>query len=247
MKNHFKTLWIIGLLFFSVNFFTGCNYKINKAADPKEGAVSLSDLISFETMTSFSMRTCMNCHSGKNPPDLSTLGGLKSNIAKVQEDIQISKMPPASGGYLPLTQCQKDVLQKWVDLGMPQTSSHTVGELPSCQNSFGPPVALTPILLMPLNYETLRSRILGPKCLLCHVADAKDPDSADLPFSPYSELISKTGKKWSSPATSSKVYIEITNQTDGMPPADSDPKIEMLTDDEVTFVQRWIDAGLPEK
>lgn len=224
----------------------GCNYRINKSNDPAEGALSLSEPVSYEAIKSYSLRTCMNCHAGQKTPDLSTLENIKTNITKINSSIEISKMPPASDGYLPLSQCQKDVLAKWIELGFPEVSGVLVGQIPSCQNSFGPPV-LTPILLAPLNYETLRSRILGPKCLLCHVSDSSDWEAAQVPFSPYAALVSESGKYWKAPAIKSKVYKEITNVDDGMPPPDADPKIPRLTDDEITFVQRWIDAGMPEK
>ena len=224
-----------------------CNYNVSKSGGDLNISLSADSPISYETISSYSLRTCMNCHSGQKNPDLSTLSGIRANIDKIKNAIEISKMPPASDGYGPLTQCQKDILQKWIDLGMPEVSNSTAAEVASCKSIGGPPPELTPILLMPLTYDTLRSRILGPKCLLCHVADSSDWEAALVPFSPYADLVSESGKYWKAPAIKSKVYKEITNKEDGMPPPDADPKIPSLTDDEVTFVQRWIDAGMPEK
>jgi hypothetical protein len=62
-------------------------------------------------------------------------------------------------------------------------------------------------------------------------------------FYPFAKLM-EIERLWKAPATESKIYKEITDSEDPMPPLDS--KISVLTPDEVEFVKRWIDAGKPE-
>lgn len=113
-------------------------------------------------------------------------------------------------------------------------------ELAPQNNSFG--TTLTPISLMPLNYQTLKSRILFPKCLKCHSSYGEE---SDLSFETYADLM-VIDRHWKAPAANSKAIEEITNFEDGMPPPYSESGIKPLTDEEIDFVARWIDAGNPE-
>jgi len=204
-------------------------------------SLSSQEAISYDLIKRYSLSTCTTCHSaGQKSPNLSTLADLQKNQSKVLHETDTDSMPPKKKGYAALTTCQKALLKKWADLGAPETSNSTVADVAECKTvAEQPPVAVTPILLMPLNYETLKTRILQQKCLSCH---AEGADQSDLPFFPYSAI--STQSEWSSPAEKSKVYEEIINKEDGMPPPES--ALPSLTDDEIEFVKKWIDAGRPE-
>ncbi len=233
MTNYF------GFILGTIIFMTGCNYQTSKELTAPNVSLSLNTAIDFESIKTNSLSSCLKCHSGTQNPNLSTYSELKLHSALVSGEIATSSMPPAGSGYPLLENCQKDLYQKWVDLGMPETTTHTVAEVQSCRDVIGNPPNVTPILLMPLNYQTLNSKILQPKCLLCH---SPSGEAKDLTFYPYNELAKL--KEWNAPAISSAVVDEIMNKEDGMPPPET--KLGSLTDDEVEFVKRWIDAGKPE-
>ncbi|MGZ3726982.1 MAG: hypothetical protein ACXWQQ_14350, partial [Pseudobdellovibrio sp.] len=71
-----------------------------------------------------------------------------------------------------------------------------------------------------------------------------DDDGPSAFFETYA-VLTASPKVWSAPAVDGKVYKEITDKNDGMPPKES--KITPLTDDEIEFIRRWVDAGKPEK
>lgn len=229
-----------GFVLAPVILMSGCNYQMNKESTNLNTSLSMNVPISFESIKTYSLSSCLKCHSGTQSPNLSTYTDLKLHSALVTDEIATSSMPPDGSGYPLLTACQKDLYDKWVDIGSPETTNHTVSEVASCRDVIGTPPDLTPIFLMPLNYQTLNSKILQPKCLLCHSSSGEEKD---LSFYPYSELIKL--KEWDAPAAQSSVLDEMMNKEDGMPPPESN--LGSLTDDEVEFVKRWIDAGKPEK
>lgn len=231
-------------------FLTNCNYKTQKAdAGGSGGQIGLSTdaIIDDQLIMSYSLKSCQNCHGGAQAPLLDSAAAMKTNILKVIGELDTKSMPPTDKGYSSLSECQVALVKAWAD-----GSAKTVGEVASCKGSgvgTTPELPLMPIELMPLNYETLKSRILLPKCVLCHdSANISDPDLMDaafIPFTTYLEITTNDDNKklWSAPAAASKIHREITAD-DGMPPLKS--KLGKLTDKEVDFIDRWIDAGLPE-
>lgn len=210
--------------------------------------------IDFALVKKYSLTTCLNCHSGKKSPDLSQLAVIQQKKDLIWHEVDSRSMPPASSGYQELSGCPKELLRKWIDLGAPESSDVLVSEVSDCKSDQitppagpikppkpPPPDEVTPILLMPMNYKSLTDRILKPKCLLCH---SEKGEQSDMPFYPYESLMI-LDRLWSAPAKNSKVFKEISNSEDGMPPADS--KISPLSADEIEFIRRWIDAGKPEK
>lgn len=217
---------------------SSCNYSRLKNQPGSDSGLSSDTPISYDIVKSYSLSSCLKCHSGTQAPALNSLQNLISNQVLIKNEINDGAMPPKSSGYELLSQCQIDLYSKWVELGSPETSTHLVAEIPSCSSEFSAQPQIIPILLMPLNYQTLRTKILQPKCLLCHTSDG---EANYLPYFPYGELV-LTGN-WSAPAKSSKVMEEIT-ASDGMPPTDSG--VTPLSTDEIEFIKRWIDAGKPE-
>jgi hypothetical protein len=100
------------------------------------------------------------------------------------------------------------------------------------------------ILDMPLNYETLRVKILEPRCLHCHKEGATDPNASETFLFPYSELASHP-KLLGTGSADSRLFKMVSRTDDRRmpPPEESGP----LSADEIEFIKRWVDAGHPEK
>lgn len=244
-------------LFTAVLVLASCNYNTQKAnsngigGGPDQGSLSGNTIISFELVSNFSLSTCTKCHAGVNKPTLDSIETFRANISTVMSQVDGGQMPPANKGFSPLNDCQKALLRKWVDTGMAEKSVATVADVPECKTA-GPinttPDPITPIELMPLNYDTLNTRIIQPKCIMCHDTGGE----AELyPFYPYSLMMDKdlgSGNEWKAPGIQSKVHraiIAADDDDDLMPPLDS--KIPRLTPAEIDYIVRWIDAGHPEK
>lgn len=95
----------------------------------------------------------------------------------------------------------------------------------------------------PVNYQTLRDYILEPHCSTCHSPDSPSPANSIL-FAPYQTLAGATPARWESPAESSRIIRTLT-RTDKfrMPPPTAG---DGLSESEIDFVVKWIDAGKPE-
>lgn len=76
---------------------------------------------------------CLNCHSaGKKNPELTTKQSLIDNADDILSEVLDESMPPKKKGFAAFTACEKAALQKWYDLGSPDTSSTKVNSLPEC-------------------------------------------------------------------------------------------------------------------
>ncbi|MFZ3229418.1 MAG: hypothetical protein WA160_04380 [Pseudobdellovibrio sp.] len=223
---------------------TSCNYSKQKdSASLSNSTSSFSNttIIDFALIKTYSLSSCLACHSGSQAPDISTAAGAKNFIARILARVDVDTMPPSNGGYRMLDACQKALLHKWSDLGSPVTSTTTIASVPECKNSAGgipTPAPVIPISQMPLNYNTLLTKILQPKCIMCHSSTGT---MADLQFYPYKTLMLKSSK-WTAPGKTSSIYKEVIQKT--MPPANSG--ISFLTIEESDFLAKWIDSGKPE-
>lgn len=242
---------IFKIVFVSL-FFTSCNYKNQKLGSGDVGPVNLSSdaLITDELVMTYSLRTCQSCHAGAQKPSLDSVAAVRANITKVLSEVAGGDMPPAATGTPPLTACQKALVKNWAN-----ATAQRAGEIAECKNAAPgttPELPVVPIELMPLNYDTLKTKILLPKCVICHNVEGRkgEEKAARILFVPYAQIkFGTSAKMWKAPAQKSKVYDEVTyhfgQEDDGMPPNDSGMK--KLTTEEIDFIARWIDAGKPEK
>lgn len=231
-------------IIFSFIFVSACNYHVNKNGDSNANqsldTISGDQVIGWELMRSTVLKTCLDCHSGRQTPILSSYTSMVAALGKVWGEVQTRSMPPQSSGLLPLSVCKTAVLKKWIDLAAPETSKITVASVPECPQNQGPSI---PIDRLPLNYQTLKNEILLPRCIHCHNA-SDTTDAGAILFSPYSEL--RLGeRRWSIPAAQSKVVrlLRSTDVEERMPPPESGVALD---EDEIQFIERWIDAGKPE-
>jgi hypothetical protein len=250
----YKTIYthknILEIIFVSL-FLTNCNYK-NLKIDPQANSgantnLSAEALITDELIMSYSLQSCQKCHAGAKQPTLDSVANVKANITKVLSEVTSGDMPPPEEPTK-LTDCQKALVKNWAE-----GTSKVVSEVVECKSVASPVVVPTlpiiPIELMPLNFQTLKTKIIEPKCLHCHNPKGEDWEAALVSFETYADLTSgEYAKYWKAPAADSKVFEEITynheTEDDGMPPKDS--KTARVTKEETDFIVRWIDAGKPE-
>lgn len=235
--------WRITISSLALTLIVGCNYRIDKTGDADQansaGQIDPGVPIDWRLIQSKVLSSCMGCHSGRTSPYLGDYTSVSAHLTTIWSEVSTGSMPPPSSGLGPLSACPTAVLRRWIDLGAPQTSSVTVGELAECANQ----TAETPLAEMPLNYQTLENRILKPRCQSCH-NPADNSDAGAILFSPYAELI-KNPRRWRAPGATSKIVrlLRTEDVEDRMPPPKAGPA---LSEEEIKFVESWIDAGKPE-
>jgi hypothetical protein len=217
-----------------------CNFTVNKIPPAPLPNLPLDSKVDWNLMNTYVFRQCKDCHQGQQTPLLFGEDQMRQNIGAVWNEISAGSMPPRRGSYSALSNCEMAALKKWMDLGMPDESATQVSDLPECTAPTPPP---TPINNLPLNYQTLKAKILGPRCVSCHCPDC-DSNAHTILFEPLSELAGDSQNRWSSPAIKSRVIRALTRSDKHRmpPPNNSDP----LSAIEIEFVTRWIDAGKPE-
>lgn len=225
-------------------FLSGCTYHVVKdggtGSDGKFGdSLPADKVIGYELIHSAVINNCLGCHSGSRPPDLSSLALVRTHGEAMWGEISSNAMPPPSSGLPPLSTCRKAVFRKWLDLGAPETSVVTVGDIAECPRL----APETPIAQMPLNYQTLRDRIIVRRCQQCH-NPTDQTDAGVILFSTYADLMDGE-HRWSEPAAESKVVrlLRTEDLEERMPPPEAGAA---LAEDEIQFIERWIDAGKPE-
>lgn len=230
-----------------------CNYQIVKTApEPMtQGAWSEKSKIEGRLVQESVLSSCGRCHGTDPSTHLTSLTWIVSNIGNILKDVESNRMPLGNPG--PLSPCQKEILRSWVALGMPEQSSLGVMSLASCQKEQPEPPKKAPLLEMPLTYETLHSEILLPRCLGCH-NEKNETDAVSFLFSPYEKM--KETFTWTDSPTDSRKLLEVVTapppaegeESKMMPPPDSEPPFDPtpLTETEVEFVRRWLEAGHPE-
>ena len=234
------------IIIFSSILLGACSYHELKGSQTKSMQQTFNDtqMVDATTVQQSVLFACARCHSGTNQPYLGTTADIERNITKVQKEVTSNAMPPSDSGYTPLSNCQKDISAKWIADGFPINSSVKVLDLPSCAADNSTPPANLPILSMPLNYQTLTTEILQPKCLHCHNSNSSDPDASKILLYPFDKMVAH--KNLLGPDSAHSKLYRIVSRTDDErmpPPEDSVP----LSADQQEFIKRWLDKGHPEK
>lgn len=125
------------ILILSVTLFAtlvSCSYNKDKTAAENGTNTTTANpetFITYDLIKTNTTAVCLRCHSGGTDPDLSTKSGLVANMSIVLDEVMSNEMPPPN--KLPhLSDCQKATLQKWFDLGSPDTSEVKISSLPAC-------------------------------------------------------------------------------------------------------------------
>ncbi|MCB9073255.1 MAG: hypothetical protein H6623_06505 [Bdellovibrionaceae bacterium] len=222
-------------------FAVACNYSVskNEKGNNISGGLDAKKPITWTTVQASALDTCVRCHSGANSPALSSKDLVIEHYDDVLNEVISKSMPPKSKGYVPLSACQIAILKKWQELKFPETSTVTIGSLPECVSSS--PVDVVPISALPATYANLEAQILKPYCLHCHNPDSSDFEASAILLSPYDVLIAKKNLLKDG-ANSKLVKILKATDDDRMPPPEEGAG---LTDEEIDFVIRWLEAGMP--
>lgn len=88
--------------------------------------------IDYQFVRLYVLSTCNKCHAERVSPNLMTYQGVVDNIEEVVEEIHGGEMPPRADGYAALSACQKEVLDFWINEGMPEADGPAMVISASC-------------------------------------------------------------------------------------------------------------------
>ena len=167
------------------------------------------------------LTSCSQCHSGKTQPTLISDSDLRSHISLIQSEINSNAMPPNN----PLSDCQKDILNKWADLGTPDTSNIQVSSLPSCMSGLPIQPVEPPLTEQFITTQTVLKTSLRT-CVSCHKKQKPILISDDDYKNHIEDILSEIQDK-------------------AMPPEDSN--LPALTECEVAILNKWVDLNMPDQ
>ena len=201
---------------------------------------SFSDsIVSFEVVQQTSLRTCLECHTGGSH-SMSTPQKVLAQKTEILESIFTGQMPPKTSAYPQLNNCEKQILETWFDdQSANRSASLRVNQLSACGNVEAPkPIPKTDFKTLPLTFENLKTEILAKKCYSCHTSDSRGYEYKleNLEAIKDYELVMAT------PDESPLYNVLIPGRTDSFMPKPSSGRAP-LTEEEVDFVKRWIEAG----
>lgn len=196
--------------------------------------------VDFEVLKVTALNSCLNCHTtGSN--SMNTPEKFLALKTEILDSIQKATMPPKSSGYKPLSECEKQILETWLDdQTQSRVPSRKVGELSKCSDvAPAKPKPPTDFAALELSFENLTKEILAPKCLSCHTEEnARKTVLESYPLLSAQKLLAET-------ADESMLYkVTIGTAKRFMPPKNKG--IDPLTDAEKDYLKRWIEAGAPE-
>jgi uncharacterized membrane protein len=243
-----KLMALISILF-TLSVLSGCGYPMEllgvyKSSDGLPGGFNAGAFaektVDFEVLKVTALDSCLHCHTsgGKSMNTPEKLIALKTEILA---SIQDGSMPPKSSGYKPLGDCEKQILETWLeDQTQSRAPSRKVGELSKCADAApAKPKAPTDFAALELSFENLTKEILAPKCLSCHTDETAKKTVLDQ----YSLLGAQ--KLLADTAEDSMLYkVTVGTAKRFMPPKNKG--IDPLTDAEKDYLKRWIEAGAPE-
>jgi uncharacterized membrane protein len=243
-----KLTTLISILF-ALSTFAGCGYPMEmlgvfKVTDNLPGGFNAGAFadktVDFDVLKVTALDSCLHCHTngGKSMNTPEKVIALKSEIL---DSIQESTMPPKSSGYKHLGECEKQILDTWLDdQNHSRAPSRKVGDLSKCGNAApGKPKLPPDFSTLELSFVNLTTEILAPKCLSCHTDEtAKKTVLDQYALLSAQRLLAET-------AEDSMLYkVTVGTAKRSMPPKNKG--IDALTDAEKDYLKRWIEAGAPE-
>lgn len=224
-----------------------CSYPLAELGLIKSGKeIKVFDLqafsnkkIDFDLVKSVPLRTCLECHTtgSRSMDSAEKVLKLKGDIL---ESIHKNSMPPKSSGYAPLSDCEKKILETWIeDQEQGRASGVLVKDIPACADAKAPVAKpKTDFKNLELSFENLQKEILAPKCLSCHATDSPGYQYAldDLQRMKDNELIMATADEslLYQVTVPGRVKYFMPPKNKGIPP---------LTEEEQDYLKRWIEAG----
>ena len=226
-----------GLLLICLILLQACHYKNLKGGNADEDNAGLSaEQIDFAfVMKEVIGPKCLECHRAGGMASFLPLENypqVKANGADVKASIVDDYMPK---NRTALTTAQKQILNSWIDAGMPETISAEpspkpevppVVSEPSPTPTPAPPTEPPAAPLPPSrDWLTVRSLVLEPACLRCHSAPA---NRAGVNLETYQNTLSNIAA------------VDAAIRDGSMPIRGS------LTQEQKDFILDWIQLGAPE-
>jgi uncharacterized membrane protein len=174
---------------------------------------------------------CLTCHAtstANKDPNLETYAAIVANISDIQGDVQSGRMPFRKA---PLSAQEKDLLAKWISMGMPEITSSKPQPTPepkperSPTPSPTPKPAPTPTEPEILDFATVNKNVLQPSCIKCHSGATP---KGEVSLESYTDLL-----------------INIGDIRDDVEKGIM-PKRSTLTPEQKALILDWIKAGAPE-
>ena len=226
-----------------VTSLVGCNYKVTKQQDAADSNVDNLNNDNSNTPLSYSVvsdkvlsKNCVGCHSAtggnKGHINLESYENVKSNIAKIRDEVANKTMPPRKK----LNDSDINLILKWIDAGATEDGSAvlTPDPAPTTPTPLPPPAPPTtpapPVIQIPedpkeITFAMVKTVLLEPKCLKCH--SEAGGNKGDVNLETYQNMILNIQDAWD-------------DLTDGSMPRGSD---KTLTNDQKNIFFRWYDAG----
>jgi mono/diheme cytochrome c family protein len=246
--NSKRSIFVFQLsLLLSMALFVGCNYSHVKGVT---GEGSLGDLatcgpIDYETVhKKIFLARCISCHNVNNAEKgilLDSFSSVKANIAKVQEQVEINKMPLGK----PLDPEEKKFLFAWISQGAPETTAEP--SVQSCNNETSPtpavPTPSVPVVedFLEPSYNSLNKKIFSFQntCTGCHGPRAPS-SKAKYDFSSFKTTVSY-GNLFNFTNPRESRFVQVLES--GEMPARGTP----LSAEQIDVIVEWIRRGLPEE
>ncbi|WP_374033319.1 hypothetical protein ACES2I_11000 [Bdellovibrio bacteriovorus] len=241
MKKHFVFLAVLGLS------LVGCSYPMEELGLFKTGGLEVkgfskfqNEKVSFDVVKATAMSTCLECHtSGSRSMDTAEeVLAQKDSILSV---INKGTMPPRSSGYQPLSACEKQILETWIDDQMRSRSDvQKVGELSNCGEAEAPvQKPKTDLATLELSFENLKKEILAPKCMVCHSTETAKRTILETVADLHNHnLLAASAEE----SVLYQVTVPGMNKR-FMPPQRGKTILAPLTEAELSYMKRWIEAG----
>lgn len=194
--------------------------------------------LSFEVVKSTALQTCLECHtSGSRSMDTAeeVLAQRESILTVVHKE----SMPPRSGGYSPLSSCEKQILETWIDDQIQsRTQVQKVKELSACATAEAPKKKTkVDLKALEVSFDNLQKEILQPKCMVCHTTEsAKRTILETLEHIKGHRLLAETAEA----SVLYQVTVPGMNKR-FMPPQRGKTILPPLTADELDYLKRWIE------
>lgn len=242
MTKHLLSMAILGLSLAS------CSYPMEELGLFKTGGSITSgfsmkfqnEKVSFEVVKSTALSTCLECHSSGSR-SMDTAEEVVAQRDSILNAVNKGTMPPRSAGYKSLSACEKQILETWIDDQLRSRSDvQKVGELSACGTAEAPVVKKKADLrTLELSFENLQNEILKPKCMVCHTTEtAKRTRLETLEQIQGHGLLAETAEA----SILYQVTVPGMNKR-FMPPQKGKTILAPLTEDELSYLKRWIESG----
>lgn len=223
-------LAIIGrLLFLSIGIvFLSCSYREQKAApgEVKVPAEMIANSSFAQVYAKVLQPKCVGCHGSQGGVNLESFSSARAVLERIRDSAVVARRMPLAP-VPPLSEAELLTLAAWVEAGGP--------ELPQS----GRPVP-NPIPRLEPTYNSIREKILVPKCISCH---QPGEDAKNIPLLTREDLLNSPHEIVlpGNPEESGIIVVTQPGAREKMPPSESG--MSPLTQEEIDIIKEWIRNG----